>query len=42
MELSRLVIEIEKQFGFPCDIEWALFNNVFFVLQCRPITTLSG
>jgi len=42
MELSRLVIKIEKQFGFPCDIEWALFNNAFFILQCRPITTLSG
>jgi len=42
MELSRLVIKIEKQFGFPCDLEWALFNNAFFILQCRPITTLSG
>jgi len=41
MELSRLVIKIEKQFGFPCDVEWALFNNAFFILQCRPITTLS-
>lgn len=41
MELSRLVIKIENQFGFPCDIEWALFNNAFFILQCRPITTLS-
>jgi len=42
MELSRLVIKIEKQFGFPCDLEWALINNAFFILQCRPITTLSG
>lgn len=42
MELSRLVIKIEQRFGFPCDIEWALDNNTFFILQCRPITTLSG
>jgi pyruvate,water dikinase len=42
IELSRLVITIEKQFGFPCDLEWALVNNTFFILQCRPITTLSG
>jgi phosphoenolpyruvate synthase/pyruvate phosphate dikinase len=42
VELSRLVLKIEKQFGFPCDIEWALLNNAFFILQCRPITTLSG
>jgi phosphoenolpyruvate synthase/pyruvate phosphate dikinase len=41
MELSQMVIKIEKQFGFPSDIEWALLNNAFFILQCRPITTLS-
>lgn len=42
IELSRLVIKIEKQFGFPCDLEWALLNNTFFIIQCRPITTLKG
>lgn len=42
IELSRLVIKIEQHFGFPCDIEWGLIDNAFFILQCRPITTLSG
>jgi phosphoenolpyruvate synthase/pyruvate phosphate dikinase len=41
IELSQLVIKIENHFGFPCDIEWALHDNGFFILQCRPITTLS-
>ncbi len=32
--------EIEKQFGSPQDIEWAIANNEIFILQTRPITVL--
>lgn len=40
IELSNIIITIEKHYGFPCDIEWAYENNTFFVVQSRPITTL--
>ena len=39
--LSRLVIKIEKYFGFPCDVEWSFAKGKFYILQSRPITTLS-
>lgn len=40
LELAELVIEIEKHYGFPCDIEWVFENNKFHIVQSRPITTL--
>ncbi len=40
-ELSQLIIKIENHYGFPCDIEWAYENGEFFIVQSRPITTLS-
>jgi len=40
-ELSDLIIKIENHYGFPCDIEWAFENNEFFIVQSRPITTLT-
>lgn len=41
-ELSNLIIKIEDHYGFPCDIEWAFENNIFYITQSRPITTLSS
>ena len=41
IELAKLVTEIEKHYGFPCDIEWAIEKETFYVTQSRPITTLS-
>lgn len=41
LSLSELVIRIEKQYGFPCDVEWAFETGTFCVVQTRPITTLS-
>lgn len=38
--LSALCIVIERHYGFPCDIEWALAAGEIFILQSRPITTL--
>lgn len=40
LELADLVVAIEKHYGFPCDVEWALENGKFYILQSRPITTL--
>lgn len=39
-ELSKLIVKIENHYGFPCDIEWGLFENKLYILQSRPITTL--
>jgi len=40
LKLSDLILEIEKHYGFPCDIEWAYEKGMFYILQSRPITTL--
>ncbi|HAI73792.1 MAG TPA: hypothetical protein DCS28_03110 [Candidatus Moranbacteria bacterium] len=40
IELSKLIIKIEKHYGFPCDIEWAKEKGKFYIVQSRPITTL--
>ncbi|MCL4279221.1 MAG: hypothetical protein KJZ60_05970, partial [Ignavibacteriaceae bacterium] len=40
-ELSKIIIQIEKHYGFPCDIEWALEGGKFYIVQSRPITTLA-
>jgi phosphohistidine swiveling domain-containing protein len=40
LELSEIIIGIEKHYGFPCDIEWALYGRVLYITQSRPITTL--
>jgi pyruvate,water dikinase len=39
--LAALGKRMESHFGSPQDIEWALDKDEFFVLQSRPITTLS-
>ena len=39
--LSELILKIEKHYGFPCDIEWAQEDGMFYIVQSRPITTLS-
>lgn len=40
-KLSELVTKIENHYWFPCDIEWAFAKNKIYILQARPITTLS-
>ena len=39
-ELCPLGVDIETLFGFPLDIEWALAEGKFSILQARPITAL--
>lgn len=38
--LERIGRTIEAHFGSPQDIEWCLANDVFYIVQTRPITTL--
>jgi pyruvate, water dikinase len=39
-ELAKICVGIEKHYGFPCDIEWAIEKGKFYITQSRPITTL--
>jgi pyruvate,water dikinase len=39
-ELVRLGAEIERLYGQPMDIEWAMCDKRIFILQARPITAL--
>lgn len=40
IELSELIIKIENYYNFPCDVEWAMKDGIFYIVQSRPITTL--
>lgn len=46
VEIAEICGTIEKHYGFPCDIEWALAcpepgrRGKFYITQSRPITTL--
>ncbi len=37
LELGKLGLRVEACFGYPCDIEWALAQDQFFLLQARAI-----
>jgi phosphohistidine swiveling domain-containing protein len=39
-KLTRYGARVEDLYGTPQDIEWALSNGEFFILQARPITAL--
>jgi pyruvate,water dikinase len=40
IKLAKLCTKIEKHYKAPQDIEWCLADNIFFITQSRPITTL--
>lgn len=40
LKLAKICRLIENHFKKPQDIEWAMKNNKFYILQSRPITTL--
>lgn len=40
LRLARIGRQIEAYFGRPQDIEWCLADDVFYIVQSRPITTL--
>ncbi len=39
-ELSKLAKKVANYYNSPQDIEWGFYNNNFYLLQTRPITTL--
>ncbi len=39
-ELIHQVVEIQKYFGFPCDIEYAFYQKELYILQARAITRI--
>jgi rifampicin phosphotransferase len=40
LQLEQMGRKIEGYIGCPQDIEWCLYENKFFIVQSRPITTL--
>jgi len=40
-KLAKLAIKAESEFGCPQDIEWTICQGKIFLLQSRPITTIS-
>jgi len=41
-ELSHIIQKLETYLGYPVDVEWALRDDIFYILQSRPITTLDN
>ena len=39
--LTRISLDIESLYGMPMDIEWAFSDEVFAILQARPITAIA-
>ena len=42
IQLHKLGLKVEELFNYPQDVEWAIENNKLYILQSRPITTLSN
>jgi phosphohistidine swiveling domain-containing protein len=42
LQLAEIVREVASRFKDPQDIEWAWDGTDFYLLQCRPITSLVG
>lgn len=40
VDLARLGLRVEKHYGSPQDVEWALADGQMWLVQSRPITTL--
>lgn len=42
LRAAKMVVEVEGHLGQPADMEWAVANDTFFVLQARPITAIGN
>jgi rifampicin phosphotransferase len=40
LQLEQIGRQVEAFFGSPQDIEWCLVDDIFYIVQSRPITTL--
>jgi phosphohistidine swiveling domain-containing protein len=41
LELADLGVRVQKLYGYPQDIEWAMMDGQFVILQTRPMTSFS-
>ena len=41
-KLYKLAAKLETELGSPQDIEWAVANGILYLLQARPITTVTS
>ena len=41
LDIGNLVVQLEREYGFPIDVEWGVSNNKLYILQVRPVTTIS-
>ncbi|MEK7548678.1 MAG: phosphoenolpyruvate synthase [Patescibacteria group bacterium] len=41
IRLAKIGAKVEHHYGQPQDIEWALFEGSFYLVQSRPVTTLN-
>lgn len=41
-DVARLALRVQQHFGVPQDIEWAMTERALWLLQARPITTLTA
>lgn len=41
-QLTGLALKLENYFGIAQDVEWTIVNNVFHILQSRPVTAKSS
>ncbi|GAB4219433.1 MAG: pyruvate, water dikinase [Candidatus Microgenomates bacterium] len=42
IKVALLVVDIEKHYYFPQDIEWAIENGNVYIVQSRPVTTIKS
>lgn len=40
VEMAKLALDLEKEMGWPVDLECAYAGGRLYLLQCRPVTTL--
>lgn len=41
-KLAGIGLELEKHYGWPCDIEWTIKNGDIYLLQVRPVSAGAG
>ncbi len=41
IEIAKLGIKLEKHYYYPQDVEWAIENDKIYIVQTRPVTTIS-
>lgn len=41
IKLMEMIQKLEQFYGFPVDVEWGIEKEKIYILQCRPITTIS-